>query len=47
MAKPEVFGNFEKLQQAQADFAKVQTELKLANERWEEIATDIDEFNKG
>jgi len=47
MAKPEVFGNFEKLQQAQLDFDKVQTELNLANKKWEQIATEIDEFNKG
>ncbi len=47
MAKPEVFGNFEKLQQAQADFQKVQTDLKVANNKWEQVATDIDELNKG
>ena len=46
MAKPEVFGNFEKLQQAQADFDKVQTELNLANNKWEQIATNIDELNR-
>lgn len=46
MAKPEVFGNFEKLQQTQFTFGQVEKELKEANEKWEHIATAIDELNQ-
>ena len=46
MAKPEVFGNFEKLQQKQLMFEEVEKELREANERWNHIATAIDELNK-
>jgi ATP-binding cassette subfamily F protein 3 len=46
MAKPEVFGNFETLHQTQSDFQKVQSELNVANEKWEQFATQIDELNK-
>ena len=46
MAKPEVFGNFEKLQEMQLTFEQVDKELKAANESWEHIATAIDELNK-
>jgi ATP-binding cassette subfamily F protein 3 len=46
MAKPEVFANFEKLQETQLTFEQVDKELKAANEKWEHIATAIDELNK-
>jgi ATP-binding cassette subfamily F protein 3 len=46
MSKPEVFGNFEKLQEIQLNFDKVDKELKAANEKWEHIATAIDEMNQ-
>ncbi len=46
MAKPEVFGNFEKLQQIQQTFNEVEKELKEVNNKWEHIATAIDELNK-
>ncbi|WP_276372439.1 ABC-F family ATP-binding cassette domain-containing protein [Chryseolinea sp. H1M3-3] len=46
MAKPEVFGNFEKLQQVQQTFNEVEKELKEVNDKWEHIATAIDELNK-
>ncbi|HYI76350.1 MAG TPA: ABC-F family ATP-binding cassette domain-containing protein [Chryseolinea sp.] len=46
MAKPEVFGDFEKLQQKQALFESVKRELTEANDRWSHIATAIDEIDK-
>ncbi len=46
MARPEVFGNFEKLQQTQLNFKEVEKDLKSANEKWEHIATAIDGLNK-
>ena len=46
MAKPEVFGNFEKLQQKQLLFEAAEKELREANEKWNHIATAIDELNK-
>jgi ATP-binding cassette subfamily F protein 3 len=46
MAKPEVFGSFEKLQQVQASFDAVDKELKSANEKWESVATEIDGLSK-
>jgi ATP-binding cassette subfamily F protein 3 len=46
MAKPEVFGNFEKLQKTQLAFGQVEKELKKANEKWEHIATAIDELSQ-
>lgn len=46
MAKPEVFGNFEKLKQVQASFDGVEKELKSANEKWESVATEIDRLSK-
>jgi ATP-binding cassette, subfamily F, member 3 len=46
MAKPEVFGNFEKLQQKQVIFEAVEKELREANEKWNQIATAIDELSK-
>ncbi len=46
MAKPEVFGNFEKLQQKQLVFEAVEKALREANEKWNHIATAIDGINK-
>lgn len=46
MAKPEVFGNFEKLQQTQIIFDQVEKELKESNAKWEHIATAIDGLNQ-
>jgi ATP-binding cassette, subfamily F, member 3 len=46
MAKPEVFGNFEKLQQKQLVFEEVEKALGEANEKWNHIATAIDGINK-
>ena len=46
MASPDVFGNFEKLQQVQTTFSQVEKDLKTANEKWEHIATAIDELNQ-
>ena len=46
MARPEVFGNFDKLQQTQLNFKEVEKDLKSANEKWEHIATAIDGLNK-
>src|SRR5687767_14175659 len=46
MAKPEVFGNFEKLQQKQLNFQEVEKELREANEKWNHIATAIDGLSK-
>ena len=47
MATPEVFGNFDKLQQKQQSFDGLEKELNKANEKWNQIATAIDEINKG
>ena len=46
MAKPEVFGNFEKLQQTQLIFDQVEKELKESNAKWEHVATAIDGLNQ-
>jgi len=46
LAKPDVFGNFEKLQQKQLVFEEVEKALRDANEKWNHIATAIDGINK-
>lgn len=46
MAKPEVFGDFEKLKQVQLEFEQLEKELKEANERWDHVATAIDKLNE-
>jgi ATP-binding cassette subfamily F protein 3 len=46
MAKPEVFGDFEKLKQVQLDFERFEKDLKEANERWDHVATAIDKLNE-
>jgi ATP-binding cassette subfamily F protein 3 len=45
MAKPEVYGNFEKLQVIQKEFAALHQQLESANTKWEEIAMAIDELS--
>lgn len=42
MAKPEVFGNFEKLREVQEVFQSVEAALQKANSQWEELAGEID-----
>jgi ATP-binding cassette subfamily F protein 3 len=46
MAKPDVFGNFEKLQQVQLEFEALERNLKEVNERWDHVATAIDKLNE-
>lgn len=46
MARPEIFGNFEKLQQVQNDFEQVENDLRDANERWDHVAAAIDKLNE-
>jgi ATP-binding cassette, subfamily F, member 3 len=45
MAKPEVYGDFEKLQQTQLRFRETEKMLKETNDKWEQIATAIDALN--
>ncbi len=42
LAKPEIYGNFEKLQEVQKVFNGVQEELDKANGRWGQLAEEID-----
>jgi ATP-binding cassette subfamily F protein 3 len=42
LAKPEVFGNIDKLSSVQATFEKVDKLLKEANEKWEALVDKID-----
>lgn len=42
MAKPEVFGNFEKLNEIQQQFNAVNAQLNDANTTWEQLAEEID-----
>jgi ATP-binding cassette subfamily F protein 3 len=44
LAKPEVFGNPEKLGAAQQGFEKVNTGLIEANKKWEELVMALDEL---
>ncbi len=41
LAKPEVYGNFEKLNQAQQAFENVDSQLSQANQKWEELVTTL------
>lgn len=45
MAKPEVFGNVNKLMELQGEFTRIHNELEDANERWTEIAMKIDSLS--
>ncbi|MBX2966156.1 MAG: ABC-F family ATP-binding cassette domain-containing protein [Cyclobacteriaceae bacterium] len=47
MTLPEVFGHYEKLQEAQHAFDNVCLKLDEVNQRWEELAEKIDELEKG
>jgi ATP-binding cassette subfamily F protein 3 len=42
MAKPEVFGAFEKLNEIQQEFNGITRQLEEANTKWEQLAEDID-----
>ncbi len=44
MAKPEVYGDFQKLNQSQEKFTKVASELEEITKRWEEILTELDQL---
>jgi ATP-binding cassette subfamily F protein 3 len=45
MAKPEIYGDYNKLQQVQAEFEKIRKQLDDANTQWETIATAIDQLS--
>jgi ATP-binding cassette subfamily F protein 3 len=44
LAKPDVYGDVEKLSKAQAAFDKADNSLKQANEKWEGLVDQIDEL---
>jgi ATP-binding cassette subfamily F protein 3 len=44
LAKPEVYGDADKLSKAQAAFDKADNSLKQANEKWEGLVNQIDEL---
>jgi len=44
LSKPEVYGNPDKLMEAQQKFEKVDTQLEEENKKWESIALDIEEI---
>jgi ATP-binding cassette, subfamily F, member 3 len=46
LAKPEVFGNFEKLNEFQQLYEKVDLKLEEENKKWESIALEIEELEK-
>jgi ATP-binding cassette subfamily F protein 3 len=46
MTLPEVFGNYEKLQELQQAFDRVMVQLDEANRLWEQIAIQLDELSK-
>ncbi len=46
MAKPEVFSNFEKLNEQQQLFEKADAKLEELNKRWESVALEIEEWEK-
>jgi ATP-binding cassette, subfamily F, member 3 len=46
MAKPEVYADFTKLKGLQEELKKVEYNLKKANTRWEELATEIDSLGQ-
>ena len=43
MTQPEVFSNYEKLQEVQLAFDKLTAQLVEANQKWEQLAIEIDE----
>jgi ATP-binding cassette subfamily F protein 3 len=46
MTLPEVFGNYEKLQEVQQAFDQVMAKLEEANRHWEQLAIQLDELSK-
>lgn len=42
LARPEVFGDFEKLNEVQSAFRKIEAALNEANDQWEKLAGEID-----
>lgn len=46
MTKPEVFGNFEKLNEFQQQYEKVDFKLEEENKKWESIALEMEELEK-
>ncbi len=46
MAKPEVFGDFEKLNELQQQYEKVDFKLEEENKKWESIALEMEELEK-
>lgn len=46
MSKPEVFSNFEKLNEFQQSFEKIDFKLEEENKKWEAIALEIEELEK-
>jgi ATP-binding cassette subfamily F protein 3 len=44
MAKPEIYGDFEKLKGTQEKFTKVASELEAATNAWEKLMEEIDNF---
>lgn len=46
MAKPEVFSNFEKLNEQQQLFEKADAKMEELNKRWESVALEIEEWEK-
>jgi ATP-binding cassette, subfamily F, member 3 len=46
MAKPEVFGNFEKLNEFQQQYEKIDFKLEEENKKWESIALEMEELEK-
>jgi ATP-binding cassette, subfamily F, member 3 len=46
MTRPETFNDFNKLKKIQFEFNKVEKELNKCNEKWEQIATSLDNLEK-
>jgi ATP-binding cassette, subfamily F, member 3 len=46
MAKPEVFGNFEKINEVQQQYEKIDFKLEEENKKWESIALEVEELEK-
>jgi ATP-binding cassette subfamily F protein 3 len=44
MAKPDVYGNFETMQQVQQKFESLKSLLEEQNARWEKIVLEMDEL---
>ncbi len=44
LAKPEVYGSIDKLNEQQRKFEKVDSQLEEENKKWESIALEIEEL---